>query len=192
MLRHMAASLAEAAVDRRAGLGTSKAACARWLAVMRRELTQKSARTRFCSMATDDKETLTIRLPKGLKELVDKAAEDRETTVTSIVREALQENLHPASKLYQPPGLSTAFDAFIEKASGKLVVLLVTDGQHRYFCSGLLKSELCNESLVAIHRSHDTPWIIPRCDVVGWYTGKLHQSLSDALARQGWAPRLAA
>src|SRR5262249_32320777 len=66
-------------------------------------------------MATDDKETLTIRLPKGLKELVDRAAQDRETTVTNFVREALQKDLAPTGRMYQHPGLSERFEQFLEQ-----------------------------------------------------------------------------
>jgi predicted transcriptional regulator len=145
-------------------------------------------------MATEDKETLTIRLPKGLKELVDKAAEDRETTVTSIVREALQESLSPAGRMYQQPGFTAAFDEFLEKAAMKRVILLVADAStgRRYVLSGTLLSQPRNESLVALGGfGHHGGWIVPRIDVVAWFDGdpaKL-RDLTVWLARQGWAER---
>jgi hypothetical protein len=147
-------------------------------------------------MAVDDKETLTIRLPRGLKELVDRAAQERETTVTSIVREALQENLSPAGRMYQQPGFTPAFDAFIEKAMEKPVLLLVADEDtgRRYIVSGQLLSQPRNESLVALGNFGHDGWIIPRRDVVAWFQGspgELRQ-LAVSLARQGWAPRSAA
>lgn len=147
-------------------------------------------------MAADDvKETLTVRLPKGLKDLVDKAAEDRETTVTSLVREALQETLHPTGRMYEHPGFSKKFDEFYKDrlARSKRVILLVADEGtgRRYFCSGVFVADFCNESLVAI-AAPGSPWIIPRRDVVAWYEGDMQQALAAALARQGWAPRSAA
>src|SRR5580704_3512553 len=168
------------------------------------------AHTIFCSMATDDKETLTIRLPKGLKELVDRAAQFRETTVTNLVREALQENLSPAGRMYQPPGLSEKFDQFLEKSLEMSrerrrltravndpqvdVILLVEDEGtgHRYFFAGVFVEAFCKGSLVAIARPGRPPWIIPRRDVVAWYEGDQGRELATALARQGWAERSAA
>ena len=148
-------------------------------------------------MAADDpKETLTIRLPKGLKELVDRAAQDRETTVTNLVRIALQETLHPVGRTYQQPGFSKEFGAFLDKVMSKnqRVVLLVADedSRRRYFVSGVLVADFCNESLVAIGNGRASLWIIPRRDVVAWYEGALHRELATELARQGWAERSAA
>jgi hypothetical protein len=147
-------------------------------------------------MATDDKETLTIRLPKGLKELVDRTAQDRETTVTSIVREALQENLSPAGRMYQQPGFTSAFEAFLDKAVTKPVILLVADEDtgRRYVLSGCLRSQPRNESLVALGSFGEHLWIVPRRDVVAWFEGDAEelQQLAVSLARQGWAPRSAA
>jgi len=153
-------------------------------------------------MATDDKETLTIRLPKGLKDLVDKAAQHRDVTVTSIVRHALEETLSPAGRMYQQPGFTAAFDAFLEKAVLKPVILLVADEDtgRRYFLSGRILPEPRNQSLVALGRvqssfgAQDSPWIVPRRDVVAWFDGKPEElrQLAVSLARQGWAERSAA
>jgi uncharacterized protein (DUF1778 family) len=148
-------------------------------------------------MAADDpKETLTIRLPKGLKELVDRAAQDRETTVTNLVRTALQETLHPVGRTYQQPGFSKEFGDFLDKtiAESKRVVLLVADedSRRRYFVSGVFVAAFCNESLVAVGTGQAPSWIIPRRDVVAWYEGALHRELATELARRGWAERSAA
>lgn len=152
-------------------------------------------------MAADDKETLTIRLPKGLKELLDKTAEHRETTVTSIVREALQRSLQPAARMYQQPGFTPAFDDFLKRAVTKPVLLLVADEDtgRRYFLAGRLLPEPRNESLVALgdlKSSLAAPscWIVPRRDVVAWFDGTVEElrSVAVSLARQGWAERSAA
>lgn len=154
-------------------------------------------------MATDDKETLTIRLPRGLKELLDKAARDRETTVTSIVRQALEETLSPAGRVYQQPGFTSAFDEFFERAKTKPVILLVADEDtgRRYCLHGRLLPDFQNKSLVALGRLQSplgapsqTPWIVPRRDVVAWFDGSPEElrQLAVSLARQGWAERSAA
>jgi hypothetical protein len=166
-------------------------------------------------MATDDKETLTIRLPKGLKELVDRAAQDRETTVTNLVREALEKDLAPTGRMYQHPGLSERFDQFLEQKLAvsrevrqdkgvawqrvdsdprEDVILLVEDEgtRHRYFFAGRFVEEFCKGSLVAIAKPGRSPWIIPRRDVVAWCEGDEGRELATALARQGWAERSAA
>lgn len=153
-------------------------------------------------MATDDKETLTIRLPKGLKELVDKAAKNRETTVTSMVRQALEEKLSPAGRMYQQPGFTPAFDAFLDKAVTKPVILLVADEDtgRRYYLSGRLLPEPRNQSLVALgslRSSIGTPpasFVVPRRDVVAWFDGSPEQlrDLAVSLEAQGWAGRSAA
>lgn len=153
-------------------------------------------------MAADDKETLTIRVPKGLKGLVDKAAQDRETTVTSLVRQALEESLSPAGRIYQQPGFTPAFDDFIERAMSKPVILLVADEDtgRRYFLWGRLLAEPLNRSLIALgalrasSESPPLPWIVPRRDVVAWFDGTLEElrHLAVSLARQGWAERSAA
>lgn len=152
-------------------------------------------------MATDDKETLTIRLPKGLKELVEQAAQSRETTVTSIVREALQENLSPAGRMYQQPGFIPAFDEFLKRGVTKPVILLVADEDtgRRYFLAGRLLPEPRNESLVALGDLQSSfgaqaARIIPRRDIVAWFDGSLEElrHVAISLARQGWAERSAA
>jgi uncharacterized protein (DUF1778 family) len=148
-------------------------------------------------MAADDPtETLTIRLPKGLKDLVDQAARFRATTVTTLVRHALQEALHPAGRTYEQPGFSKKFDEFldkVDKANSKRIILLVADEDtgRRYFVSGVLLSDYRNDSLVAIGGPQNT-WIVPRRDVVAWYEGPMQRELVAALLRQGWAERSAA
>lgn len=144
----------------------------------------------------DGTETLTIRIPKGLKELVEEAAKSRGTTVTAVVRQALQETLSPPGRMYQHPGLSASFEDFLKHAGARPIVVLVIDERsgQRYFFSGTVDHSLTNESLLAIKRRHDTPWIIPRRDVVAWFDG-VPGALSEltlSLARQGWADRSAA
>jgi len=130
--------------------------------------------------------------------------------VTNLVREALQENLSPAGRMYQPPGLSEKFDQFLEKSLEMSrerrrltravndpqvdVILLVEDEGtgHRYFFAGVFVEAFCKGSLVAIARPGRPPWIIPRRDVVAWYEGDQGRELATALARQGWAERSAA
>jgi len=120
-------------------------------------------------MADEATDTLTIRIPHALKVLVEAAAKARGMTVTGIVRQALQETITPAGRVYQHPGLSEAFEKFLEDVRSKRVMLLVIDERSglRYFFEGTVDRELTNDSIVAISRKQSrTPWIIPRRDVV--------------------------
>jgi predicted transcriptional regulator len=141
----------------------------------------------------DEVETLTIRLPKVLKESVEELARSRSTTVTGIVKQALQESLQPPGRIYQQPGLTSALDEFLVKHGRGRVILLVVDDKsgERYFFEGRPDLNLTNESLVAIGRRNRTSWIIPRRDVVAWFAGVAGEQnqLAVSLMRQGWASR---
>src|SRR5262245_55958742 len=112
--------------------------------------------------AADHMETLTIRIPKALKEMVEEKAKARSMTATAIVRQALQDALKPVGRMYQHPGLSAAFDEFLAHAGAKPILVLVIDDPsgHRYYFSGAVDRNLTNQSLLAIKRRSDTPWII--------------------------------
>lgn len=151
-------------------------------------------------MATERIDTLTIRLPHKLKSKVEATAQARATTVTGIVRQALQETLQPPGRLYQHPGYSPAFDDFVRDAlaTDRPVLVLVSDDRsgHRYFFEGHLDRALTNDSLVAVgardaRKAFEPPWIIPRRDVVAWFSGDRTSlnGLAMALSRQGWAAR---
>jgi hypothetical protein len=144
-------------------------------------------------MAENESETLTIRIPKGLKGRVEKEAKARSMTITGVVRQALQDALRPIARTYQHPGLSAAFDDFLKNVSAQPILVLVMDersGQRYFFCGSVARS-LTNESILAIKRKHDAPWIIPRRDIVAWFGGARGDldELSLSLARQGWADR---
>lgn len=144
-------------------------------------------------MADEATDTLTIRIPRGLKALVEEAAKARGMTVTGVVRQALQETIIPAGRLYQHPGLSEAFEKFLEDARGKRVMLLVIDERSgmRYFFEGTVDRDLTNESIVAISRKHArSPWIIPRRDVVAWVEDPaVINRVALSLTQQGWQAR---
>src|SRR5262245_31188051 len=145
----------------------------------------------------DDFETITVRIPKPLKELMERTARARSVTVTALIRETMQEALRPVGRIYQQPGLSAAFDDFIRNAAQAPVLSLVTEERsgHRYFFHGPIQRNLTNASLVAIERFNEAPWIIPRRDVVAWFEGNVPALLKDlalTLERQGWARRSAA
>jgi len=114
-------------------------------------------------------------------------------TVTGVVRQALQETITPAGRLYQHPGLSEAFEKFLEDAGSKRVMLLVIDERSglRYFFEGTLDRDLTNESIVAISRKHArSPWIIPRRDVVAWVEDPaVINRVAASLTQQGWQAR---
>lgn len=144
-------------------------------------------------MADEATDTLTIRVPRALKVLVEKAAKARGMTVTGVVRQALQETITPAGRIYQHPGLSEAFEKFLEDARGKRVMLLVIDERSglRYFFEGTVQRDLTNESIVAITRKHARPpWIIPRRDVIAWVEGPaVINQVAISLTQQGWQAR---
>lgn len=144
-------------------------------------------------MVDEATDTLTIRLPRALKALVEESAKARGMTVTGVVRQALQETITPAGRIYQHPGLSEAFEKFLEDARGKRVMLLVIDERSglRYFFEGILDQDLTNESIVAISRKHArSPWIIPRRDVVAWVDDPaVINRVAISLTQQGWQAR---
>ena len=122
--------------------------------------------------------------------------------MTSIVRQALEEKLSPAGRMYQQPGFTPAFDAFLDKAVTKPVILLVADEDtgRRYHLWGRLLPEPRNQSLVALgglRSSIGTPpvsMVVPRRDVVAWFDGTSEdlRQLAVSLDAQGWAGRSAA
>lgn len=144
-------------------------------------------------MADEATDTLTIRIPHALKVLVEEAAKARGMTVTGVVRQALQETITPAGRVYQHPGLSEAFEKFLEDVRSKRVMLLVIDERSglRYFFEGTVDRELTNESIVAISRKQSrTPWIIPRRDVVAWVEDPaVINRVAMSLTQQGWQAR---
>jgi uncharacterized protein (DUF1778 family) len=144
-------------------------------------------------MVHEATETLTIRIPRALKALVEEAAKARGMTVTGVVRQALQETITPAGRLYQHPGMSEAFEKFLDDARGKRVMLLVIDERSglRYFFEGAVDRDLTNESIVAISRKHArSPWIIPRRDVVAWVEDPaVINQVAISLTQQGWQAR---
>lgn len=144
-------------------------------------------------MVDEATDTLTIRIPRALKALVEDAAKARGTTVTGVVRQALQDTITPAGRLYQHPGLSEAFERFLEETRSQRVMLLVIDERSglRYFFEGTVDRDLTNESIVAISRKHArSPWIIPRRDVVAWVEDPAVISrVATSLTQQGWQAR---
>ncbi len=151
-------------------------------------------------MPAQSVETLTIRLPRKLKSQVEKSARARGRTVTGEVVQALRAILEPAGRVYQLPGFTPVFGAFLDGAVARdtPVVVLVADERtgHRSFFEGRVDAKLTNESIVAIggrdaRRAFEPPWIIPRRDVVAWYggDGASLNGLAMTLARQGWAAR---
>ncbi len=146
-------------------------------------------------MAHEATGTLTIRIPRALKALVEETAKARGMTVTGVVHQALQETITPRGRLYQHPGLSEPFEKFLDDARGKRVMLLVIDERSglRYFFEGAVDRDLTNESIVAISRKHArSPWIIPRRDVVAWVDDPtVINQVAISLTQQGWQARSA-
>src|SRR5207253_3168991 len=105
----------------------------------------------------------------------------------------LQEFLTPSARVYQLPGMSAEFTAFIDEiGQSKALLLILGNAGTRQLCEGPIDHNLTNESIVAVgRRNHAHPWIILRRDVVGWYKGSgVSGPLSDlaqALLEQGWS-----
>jgi hypothetical protein len=144
-------------------------------------------------MADEPTDTLTVRIPRALKALVEETAKARGMTVTGVVRQALQETVTPAGRLYQHPGLTDTFDKFLQEARSKRVMILVIDERsgNRYFFEGTVDRDLTNESIIAISRKHSrSPWIIPRRDVVAWVEDPaVMNQVAMSLTQQGWQAR---
>lgn len=146
----------------------------------------------------EESETLTIRLPKGLKGLVEQTARLRSTTVTAVVRESLQNAFMPVA-LVQTPGLTKSFQEFIEennRLGRPTVLILVKDLKgNRYCFEGQINNNMTNPSVVTIaSRSSDTEWVVPRHEVVGWFGGgnveiAMLQKMAMTLQQNGWAFR---
>ncbi len=162
--------------------------------MQKNNLPARAVDTTFCSMVgEEDTETLTIRIPRTLKSTVEQAARARAMSITGVVRQALQETVRPPGKLYQHPAYSPTFNDFLKEAGRRKVLILVVEERsgHRYFFEGAVDLDLSNDSLIAIRRAKDTPWIILRRDIVAWFggvPGDLNR-LAMALTRQGWAAR---
>jgi predicted transcriptional regulator len=144
----------------------------------------------------DDTETLTFRLPTALKSAVERFADSRGDTVTAVVRDALLQCIAPVDRrLYQLPGFSSNLDALLadaQRGAKRLMILVTREREpNRLYFEGVVDPNFTNASLVAIRRQGDTPWIIPRCDIVGWYDGPvaMQKKLGIALNRLGWAGR---
>lgn len=147
-------------------------------------------------MESDETETLTIRLPRGLKVLVEQTAKLRSTTVTNVVRESLQDVvLKPAA--VQTPGLTSEFQRFLDENNrhGQPPVLILREDLRgdRYCFEGRIDPNLTNQSVLTISsRNSQTDWVIPRNQIVGWFGGtdteRAHlDKFAGILQRNGWA-----
>lgn len=149
--------------------------------------------TTFCSMTPSDEfETITVRVPKALKSTVEQFLEARGTSLTALVRDALQETVAPTRRMYELPGLTKAFSDFCEEAQRFPVMVLVTndhDGRRTFF-EGRIDRNQSNESLLTLQDVRDGVWVIPKKDIVGWFLGNVPAStnkLAMNLRRLGWA-----
>jgi hypothetical protein len=140
---------------------------------------------------TEDFETITVRLPAELKTVVEQTAGARGVSVTTFMRQALQDSVAPRARMFERPGFSEKFDAFLKPLRRQSVLILVTpdDGRNRAFFEGPIDPNLTNESLVAVCGKGDQRFILPRADVVGWFgaeSGGVVQKMAMALMKQGW------
>jgi hypothetical protein len=144
-------------------------------------------------MVADETETLTFRLPSALKALVEQFAEGRGTTVTAVVRDALQDFIAPPQqRVYELPGFSPKLDELVSDARPgpkPMMILVVIDRDPRkMFFEGELDRNLTNETVLALKRKGKTPWIILRRDIAAWFDGAAASmnQLAIALTGLGW------
>lgn len=144
----------------------------------------------------EETETLTIRLPKGLKGLVEEAARSRSMSVTAIVRESLQNCLSPSGTPLAGAGLTPEFQAFLDSeepgsAQIRHVLILVREPRGAmYFFKGSIERGASKHGIVTI-ADHRRRWVIPRQDIVAWVRTDQDEldRMAESLIRQGWAPR---
>lgn len=145
----------------------------------------------------EDIETITIRVPSSLKDTVEETAGSRGVTLTTFVRQALQDAIAPRGRIFERPGLTEKFDDFIKETRMEPVVVLVASdsGRDRFFVEGKIDKNFTGEAVVTIAGKGDQRWVLPRADVVAWFkpeTAALLNKMAMALTRQGWTARSAA
>ena len=145
----------------------------------------------------DETEAITVRIPSALKAAVDACAATRGTTLTGMVRDALQDAVAPQGRKFELPGFSEPFNEFLEKLRREKILLLVVNDRtgERYFFEGAVNKTLSNASIVTLAAQSET-WVIPRRDIVGWFGADESElaslnKLAIALRKLGWPPRSA-
>ena len=141
-------------------------------------------------MSEADFETVTYRVPAHLKVAFQTYADSRGMTLTAAIRDAMETFLAPRGRIYQAPGLSTAFDDFMRERRGASAVtlLVVSDrtGERLYF-EGQPVLESLSPTLAAVQRKErltKAPWIILRKEIVAWH--EQSDKLALSLNQQGW------
>lgn len=137
---------------------------------------------------------VTYRIPGGLSDAIERAAEARHISVSQLVREALEEAVNPKGRKFEYPGLTTQFQEFLEERAPKgkapkHMILLVEDfrGQ-RVFYDGILHDKAGSLIVLAT-----TPNLVPiPCHYIqAWYPlddlGKL-PTMALMFAQEGWRP----
>jgi hypothetical protein len=146
-------------------------------------------------------ETITVKLPAGLKDAVEVFMRSRGMTLSGVVRRALEDLVTPAQRVSELPGLSKAFAEFLESKEflgyGRRALLLVVDaGGHQAMYPGYIDLNYSNGSIVAIKvvapgggAGQDPPWLLLRKDIVAWYTGPENFFAGEVvklLMERGW------
>jgi hypothetical protein len=134
---------------------------------------------------------ITIRIPEELKDTVDAYATARGLSQAAAVRLALQHFVAPRTeRVYELPGMSSAFTAFLEDPANEWALLLVDTGARRFQVEGRVQRMLVNESVVSlIIRGDSRPTAFLRRDVVAWFPGDDRSNqLAMSLLRHGWEP----
>ena len=138
---------------------------------------------------------VTYRIPGGLSDAIDHAAEKRGITVSQFVRDALEEAVNPKRRRFEYPGYTPEFDAFIAERApkdrvSKPVLVLVEDfrGQ-RVFYDGAINEKTAGSVLVL----STVPGLIaiPRHYIHAWYAlddAAFLPTLVQMLTRDGWRP----
>jgi len=143
-------------------------------------------------MSTDQTVPITFRLPAHVKEAASAYSEMHDMSLNALAVEAIKEYVAPQQRTYELVGLSARFDAFLESNDGnrKVILLVATSNGARLIFEGSIElniTDASNGSMVALRRRGDTPWMIPRRDVVGWFDARgAHNSIVTALQRDGW------
>lgn len=160
---------------------------------------------------TEEEVTITVRISADLKKGVETLASARDMTLAGVVRRALEEFISPPHRVTELPGLSQAFQNFLdskelERRKGRALLLVIDDSGSRAMYPGHIDPKTTSGGIVGIwvtsrlgpgfpppparpptHRTRggDTgefPWPILRKNVVGWYSPEEDFFKSDFIA----------
>lgn len=137
-------------------------------------------------------ETITVRVPSDLKRAVEQVCTVTGTTLTAVVRRALNDYIVPPARVVELPGLSQAFAEFLSrdelrnKWMGRCLIL-VDDPPYRSAYYGHMNVEASRRSGLVFMNAGGQDWIIPKKNVVAWYADDSNFTyLFPTLMRGGW------